>query len=150
MVSGANIEAPSEAASFVLLGLDHRADLNLTSAEGMAAFQRTEAFEWAKRRGNPAACIPSLQAYKLMYAISLADLGYTNMALAYVRSIKSLIAKSNSSKKYAPAFLMAVDVFEDRIAVSIERGGGNGKGGKQQVRHRGGPLCVIAARAPVL
>ena len=133
-MSGANIEPPTDGAKFVLLGLDHRTDPSLSTPEGMLAFQRTEAYEWAKRRGNPQASIPSLQAYKLMYAISLADLGYTNMALAYVKSIKTLIEKSNSASKYAPAFLTAVDVFEDRISVSIERGGGSGKGGKQQTR----------------
>ena len=60
MVSGANIEAPVHGSRLVLVGADHTipANASLRTMEAMSAFQRTEAFEWAKRTGNPQACIP--------------------------------------------------------------------------------------------
>ena len=77
MVAGGNIESPSPQARLVLLGVDHRnaATLQLKNSEGISSFQLTEAFEWAKRRGNKSACIPSLQAFKLSYARVAADEG---------------------------------------------------------------------------
>ena len=125
MVSGANVEAPNPHAKLVLLGVDHNvgANASLLSRESLKAFQRTEAFEWAKRKGNANACIPSLQAFKLMYAINVADYGYTEVALGYVKSIKTLIERSGGVGKYSPAFINALDVFEDRVSVCMERGG---------------------------
>ena len=96
---------------------------SLLCTESLEAFQRTEAFEWAKRKGNPNACIPSLQAFKLMYAINIADYGYSELALSYVKSVKTLIERSGGSGKYSESFINALDVFEDRVAVSLERGG---------------------------
>ena len=77
MVAGGNIEPPSPQARLVLLGVDHRCDatVQLKNMEGISSFQLTEAFEWAKRRGNKSACIPSLQAFKLAYARVAADEG---------------------------------------------------------------------------
>ena len=126
MVSGANIEPPSPKAKLVLLGTDHTvpANISMVSQDGIAAFQRTEAFEWAKRKGNAQACIPSLQAFKLMYAMCLADFGYTEVSLKYVKSVKSMISRSGgAANKYPPSFITALDIFEDRLCVMLERGG---------------------------
>jgi len=63
MVGGCNVEPPVANSRLVLVGCDHTANNNnaLLSNESILAFQRTEAFEWAKRKGNSNACIPSLQ-----------------------------------------------------------------------------------------
>jgi len=45
------------------------------TVEAVQAYERTEAFEWAKRRGNPNAAIPAVQPFKLKFAMLLADFG---------------------------------------------------------------------------
>jgi hypothetical protein len=62
----------------------------------------------------------------------LADLGYTNISLSYVRSIKMLIGKANAAasktpntpSQYSPAFMNAINVFEDRVGFSVAGAGG--------------------------
>ena len=53
-----------------LLGCDHRNPMNqmLMTPQSIQSYERTEAFEWARRRGNRKTHIPSLQPFKLRYA----------------------------------------------------------------------------------
>jgi hypothetical protein len=73
-----------------LVGCDHFVplDASLMTSEGVSGFQRTEAYEWTKRQGNQKAVIPSLQPLKLIYAMRLADSGFTELAAQYVNSIR--------------------------------------------------------------
>jgi Sec23-binding domain of Sec16 len=67
-------------------------DLFLSTDTSIAAYARTEAHEWAKRRGNPSAAFSSLQAFKVVYACLLADYGFEKSALRYIRSIIDCMA----------------------------------------------------------
>ena len=60
-----------------LLGCDHRTPMNqmLMTPQSIQSFERTEAFEWARRRGNRKTHIPSLP-YKLRYAELLTNFGH--------------------------------------------------------------------------
>jgi hypothetical protein len=65
-----------------LLGCDHSdvASATLSSQEALAAYERTEAFEWAKRLGNKNASLVDFQPYKLIYAMLLMDCGMLKQA----------------------------------------------------------------------
>ena len=95
------------------------------TSEGIESYIRTEAFEWAKRKGNSRAVIPALQRYKLKYAKQLADLGYVIESKKYVDSIKKCLGlnKRESSEHQNilldDSFVEELDVFEDRIYVSL-------------------------------
>eukprot|EP00957_Ditylum_brightwellii_P079991 6083196-Ditylum_brightwellii.AAC.1 len=103
----------------------------LMTREGVDSYLRTEALEWAKRRGNPEAAIPSLQPFKLTYAKLLADYGFVSQAQMYIESIrlctgmtggkendKRTCAPGNLASLYTKAFAEALDVFEDRVCIS--------------------------------
>ena len=115
-----------------VVGCDHLVPLDaaLMTDEGIAAFSRSEAYEWAKRRGNPEATIKSIQGFKLAYAMILADLGYGDAAEAYVRSIRQctgLLSLETTdfdrNKKAATVWTLAepddldgfLNEFEDRL-----------------------------------
>jgi hypothetical protein len=77
MVSGCQISLPSPKSRLTLVGCDCSLPGNtaLMTVEAVQGYERTEAFEWAKRRGNPNAAIPAVQPFKLKYAMLLADFG---------------------------------------------------------------------------
>ena len=88
MVGGSSVGSISSKSKMVLLGCDFSPwDMVLASDESMHAFNRTEAYEWAKRRGNAQATIQSLQPLKIVYATLLADYGFVDTARHYVASI---------------------------------------------------------------
>jgi hypothetical protein len=72
-------------------------DAALMTDKGIESFNRTEAYEWAKRRGNPDATITSLQGFKLAYAMILADFGFNEEAEVYVRSTRQCLGLSDDS-----------------------------------------------------
>lgn len=89
MVCGCAVASPLRPDSrLTLLGCNLvPADVTLNTAGSIEAYTYTEAYEWAKRCGNPNAAIQSLQPFKLRYAMLLADLGYEEAALLYIKSI---------------------------------------------------------------
>jgi hypothetical protein len=89
MVCGCAVASPLRPdARLTLLGCNLvPADVTLNTAGSIEAYTYTEAYEWAKRCGNPNAAIQSLQPFKLRYAMLLADLGYEEAALLYIKSI---------------------------------------------------------------
>ena len=94
LVSISSFGPPSDDATrLVLLGCDHHPHQNrmLMTPESLAGFRRTEAFEWARRRGNRKTIIPSLQPFKLRYAELLADFGYEVSAREYLMSVRSCL-----------------------------------------------------------
>ena len=81
-------------ARLILLGVNHTSSplhTHLMTPESIEAFYRTEAFEWARRRGNRKTHIPVLQPYKLRYAELLADFGWEESAREYLLSVRSCI-----------------------------------------------------------
>jgi hypothetical protein len=116
----------------VLVGCDHKHQLNasLATKESWEAYLRTEALEWAKRKGNPNAVITALQPFKLQYAMLLADYGFESIAKMYVDSLRKCTGisasqnqtKGNSSnhcKIYPQDFVESLNIFEDRLSVSL-------------------------------
>jgi hypothetical protein len=90
MVCGASMGSPAAGTEYpwTLVGCDVKnLDLILSTESSTEAFERTEAYEWAKRRGNSVASIKILQPFKLAYAMRLADLGFLEAAGRYVQSI---------------------------------------------------------------
>lgn len=134
MVSGLQLSSPTLPHTYVsLLGCDHLLPeaIALMSIEGIEAFERTEAYEWAKRRGNRSAVIKTLQPYKLYYAMLLADAGYVEPACKYVETILRMCDLEGDSSRFdcaSPAkatlpemcesfdaFKGAVGYFEQRL-----------------------------------
>lgn len=149
-----------------LVGCDHvvPADAALITPEGVAGYERTEAYEWAKRRGNPNAAIPSLQPFKLMYAMLLADMGFERHARLYVESIRQCCGLEEVTEGYSvvsvPSTVWALSVgsgfkdalneFEDRLSqgkylspAKLQPSSTGGRGGDKSVTVGGpGPLAV--------
>jgi len=134
MVSGCPISVQSDPTSrLVLVGSDHNRyeQINLLTAESLESYKRTEAIEWAKRKSNPQAAISAFQPYKLRYAAILADYGYEELAKQYTDSIRRLTGleisertnTANKTKKsaslYSNEFSQSLDIFEDRLLVSM-------------------------------
>ena len=130
LASGRPISSLEDPASrLVLIGCDHRIsrNLELLTKEGIEAYFRTEALEWAKRKGNPLAVITAFQPFKLKYAMILADHGFKESALAYIESVRKCTGlnafgsceDSMSSNMYPKWFLENLDIFEDRLLISL-------------------------------
>lgn len=134
MVCGLQLSSPVLPHTYVsLLGCDHLLPeaMSLMTAEGNDAYERTEAYEWAKRRGNKSAVIKTLQPFKLKYAMILADLGYVGLARKYLQSILVMCDLEGDSTRFdtsVPAnltlpemcdsfesFKAAVGSFEQRL-----------------------------------
>jgi hypothetical protein len=96
MVCGCPVASPLRPdARLTLLGCNLvPADVTLNTVGSIEAYTYTEAYEWAKRCGNPNAAIQSLQPFKLRYAMLLADLGYEEAARRYIQSILNCIGAS--------------------------------------------------------
>lgn len=131
MVCGCPFGGPSD--RLLLVGCDHRVSKNkmLMTPESIDSFERTEAFEWAKRRGNRKVVIGPLQPFKLRYAMMLADFGHEDLAREYIVSIRSCTgiwenlsestspASGNASgAAYSREFMESQTIFEDRVCVS--------------------------------
>jgi hypothetical protein len=132
LVSGRPITAHTDTSSrLALVGCDHRVKMHvaLVTKESWEAYMRTEALEWAKRKGNPNAAITTLQPFKFRYAVLLADFGFEQMAKMYIDSIRKCTGlyptssakatKSKTTNIYQKDFANSLDVFEDRLCVSL-------------------------------
>lgn len=128
LVSFSSFGPPSKNTTrLALLGCDHRNPLNqmLMTPESIQSFERTEAFEWARRRGNRKTHIPSLQPFKLRYAELLADFGYEELAREYLLSVHSCIGLSSDQTNNNPSatsqdlnFIESLKLLDDRICGS--------------------------------
>jgi hypothetical protein len=121
MVCGCPITSPTSKTSRVaLLGCDHSSFMNLALRTELSilAYARTEAFEWAKRLGNRNAAIVSLQPFKLIYAMLLADHGYEVSAELFTQSIRRYTdaAESKNGRCASPSSLSML--FEDPVALT--------------------------------
>ena len=135
IVSGCPVSSELDpSARLVLVGCNHKHSRNiaLMTPGAIESFERTEALEWAKRKGNPNAAIIMLQNFKLKYACILADFGFEKEAKLYIDSIRKVTGLSlreteiNKSKKnaatiktYSAGFSTHLDIFEDRLSLSL-------------------------------
>jgi len=129
MVCGCPVKKPNDPlARLVLLGCNHNNPMNaaLLTKEGIESYRKTEAFEWARRRGNPNAAIPALQPFKLRYAAILADCGMEKASLEYIKSIKICIGvtkddhgKNLLSNDSTQALVESIEILEDRLNLSL-------------------------------
>lgn len=91
MVCGCTVENATDAnARLSLLGCDHKVDSNvvLSTPEALESYERTEAFEWAKRQGNKNASLVSFQPFKLIYTMRLVDSGMEKLASLLINSVR--------------------------------------------------------------
>ena len=130
LVSGCPSASPQDRSSrLVLLGCDHTLNMNkeLQTKDSLEGYERTEALEWAKRKGNPHAVITTLQPFKLKYALILADRGLLNASKAYVDNIRKCTGIINAQDfdtssprtPYSVEFAKELDILEDRLCVSM-------------------------------
>ena len=91
MVCGCPVGSPlDEGTRICLLGCSHADTVSraLRSLDSVEAFDRTEAYEWVKRRGNKNATLKSFQPFKIIFAARLIDAGLVDQARAYVESLR--------------------------------------------------------------
>ncbi|KAL9178495.1 hypothetical protein ACHAXT_001833 [Thalassiosira profunda] len=133
----------AKATRLVLLGCDHTAALHrrLMTPASIRGFERTEAFEWARRRGNRKTHIPALQPFKLRYAELLADFGRERLARDYLLSVRSCLGLDGADPGAPPAaashdedFVEALKRLDDRICGSIGAAPSSWEGGKGDAR----------------
>jgi hypothetical protein len=118
MVCGSSVQNPLDPDTRVsLLGYDHRTDrqMFMQSEVSIAAYDRTEAYEWVKRQGNRNASIQSLQPYKLIYARRLFDLGRQEEARNICHSIRlcTQLEGGSPSKASSPTPISDTQLFEN-------------------------------------
>ncbi|KAL7561967.1 hypothetical protein ACA910_022522 [Epithemia clementina (nom. ined.)] len=97
MVCGTPISSPiREGCRWTLVGCNVApSDVVLSTDGAVESFLRTEAYEWAKRQGNPYATIRTLQAFKAIYAVRLVEYGFVEDAYLYVASALECLGESS-------------------------------------------------------
>jgi hypothetical protein len=121
MVCGCPISKPTNPDSRIsLLGCDHSDPTNvaLLTEESLTAYERTEAYEWAKRKGNKNASLRSFQPFKLMYAMLLADFGQIERAKSFIESIRlsaGVVPVHLSEAQY----VVVNDMFDDESSFAL-------------------------------
>lgn len=121
MVCGYPITSPTdEETRAALLGCDHSEYQNRTllTGESIVAYERTEAYEWAKRLGNQHAYFATFQPFKLIYSMLLADKGDLTQAQKFMRSIQ--ISTDESRRASSEIKRVSVDqMFGDDVAFEL-------------------------------
>jgi len=128
LATSLSLNNPSKPSTrMVLLGCDHTVPLNrvLMTPEAVEAFERSEAFEWARRLGNKRTSFSALQPFKLRYAELLADVGHEVLAREYLLSIRICTgigiitrSKGNPASSYDSGFVQSLRELDDRICGS--------------------------------
>ncbi|RDA88222.1 hypothetical protein CP532_0357 [Ophiocordyceps camponoti-leonardi (nom. inval.)] len=105
-----------QAADFVLLGSDHRKQSDQFAKE-TEALQLSEVYEYGlSLAGGPALGAPHLAAYKLQYAVTLAEHGYQEKALQYCDAIDAAMMSQTRRSPYHHSILeTAVHDFVTRL-----------------------------------
>ena len=122
MVCGLSVMSPTNPnARLVLLGCDHNVqdNMDLLTEDAVRSYERTEAYEWAKRRGNPSAAIKSFQPFKLIYAKMLADLGYEENAKRLTQTIRQCIDVNEANGPNTSEVAGGTSLFDDRDAFAV-------------------------------
>ncbi|ETS76948.1 hypothetical protein PFICI_10822 [Pestalotiopsis fici W106-1] len=111
--------------NFVLVGADHRGQAD-QSAKETEALLLSEVYEFglALSGSSTQQSCPHLAAYKLQHAITLAEYGFRDKALAYCESIMNAVtAQTKRSPYYHPALMSAVDDLMGRLKLAPKEGG---------------------------
>lgn len=119
MVVGCPVSSPLEEGTRIcLLGCNHTdtVDRALCSTEAIEAFDRTEAYEWAKRRGNKNATLTSFQPFKIIYAARLIDAELVEQAAQYIASTQANMKSSDFNRHEGDASLTLSSLFQTRDA----------------------------------
>ncbi|KAI5867280.1 Sec23-binding domain of Sec16-domain-containing protein [Durotheca rogersii] len=105
-------------ANFVLVGADHRRQADQFAKE-TEALQLSEVYEYAlslSASSNIAQSCPHLAAYKLQYAMTLAEYGFRDKALQYCEGIYNAItSQTKRSPYYNPVLESVVDDLMRRL-----------------------------------
>ncbi len=114
MVCGCPIASPlKDGTRICLLGANHSlpTEMAIFSPGAIEAFDRTEAYEWAKRQGNKNATLTSFQPFKIIFAVHLVDAGLAIRAKSYVSSIR-LHSNIKGDETEENAFATLAGMFE--------------------------------------
>jgi hypothetical protein len=104
MICGCPISSPlREGTRLCLLGSNHTllTERTLLSPEAIESFERTEAYEWAKRQGNKNATLTSFQPFKMIFACHLVDAGLLHRAKSYLHGFRMLATKAEFQRPKA-------------------------------------------------
>ncbi|KAI0883182.1 Sec23-binding domain of Sec16-domain-containing protein [Annulohypoxylon maeteangense] len=105
-------------ANFVLVGADHRRQADQFAKE-TEALQLSEVYEYGLLLAGSTSVVQScshLAAYKLQHAMTLAEYGYRDKALAYCESIyNAIVAQTKKSPYFNPVLETAVDDLMQRL-----------------------------------
>lgn len=92
LVAGSPIASAAHEARLTLIGCDlGPEDLTLSTEESVLGFEYTEAMEWIRRRHDPNAVIETLQSFKLLYAMRLAEVGLEELARFYAEDVMKCV-----------------------------------------------------------
>ena len=122
MVCGWPITSPTEDETRVaLLGCKHSDynDLMLLTEEALLAYERTEAYEWAKRQANKDAYFVKFQPFKLLYAMLLADAGEAGQAQKIIKSMR--LSSNNLASVTEIKKVSVSQMFDDSVALVKDR-----------------------------
>ncbi|KAJ3300223.1 hypothetical protein HK104_003137 [Borealophlyctis nickersoniae] len=110
----------------VLIGVNHMAHPN-TFYRSPRAIQATEIFEYGQTLVSGIGlsnCLPHFQAYKLVYAWYLADLGYTDIATKYCVSIEQFVQTYvKGSPYFHRVFGESLKELAERLVISTNKAG---------------------------
>ena len=117
MLAGQEVEpATSPTCRMALIGADHRG--NPTNFWTAAAIQRTEIWEYAAKLKAPKKELPVVLAYKLQYAIMLAESGSKEKALEYIECLSSASQNARAGS-LPPRLQVEIEMFEHRLRVHL-------------------------------
>ncbi|KAK6074287.1 COPII coat assembly protein SEC16 [Seiridium cupressi] len=112
-------------ANFVLVGADHRRQADQFAKETEALLM-SEVYEFGLALSGSATqqSCPHLAAYKLQHAMTLAEYGSRDKALAYCEAINyAITAQTKRSPYYHPILMTGVDDLMSRLKLSPKEGG---------------------------
>jgi len=114
-----SLEAVDAPTSLVcLLGVEHRSHKNFSSLLEPLALQLSEVFEYALRSGDADALCPTLQPFKLVHAILLADVGLTEKARRYMTLLQAFV-KAVPQNRLSDAFRSSMREVNDVLNPSV-------------------------------
>lgn len=118
LVAEAGFELYSDSARLCLIGADHwNSPRTYANPE---AIQRTELFEYAKFLGNSQYVLLQLQAYKLIYAHMLAEVGKVSDSLKYCQAVNKSLKIGRSSE--VDTLKQLLSSLEERIRTHQQSG----------------------------
>lgn len=106
-----------------LLGVEHRVPSNFACLLEPVALQLTETYEYALRCGDPHALCPTIQPFKLVYAMLLADAGFLEKSRKYMALLQAFV-KAIPQKRLSDAFRMNMRELNEMLSPHTVHGDG--------------------------